>query len=51
MLQSYKGIVFAYLGFGGSMSIFILHGFIKNIPYELEEAAHIDGCSSRGNFL
>lgn len=51
MLQSYKGIVFAYLGFGGSMSVFILHGFVKGIPYELEEAAWIDGCSPEGTFF
>lgn len=51
MLNSYKGIIFAYLGFGGSMSIFILHGFIKGIPYELEEAAWIDGCSPEGTFF
>lgn len=51
LLNSHKGIVFAYLGFGGSMSIFILHGFIKGIPYELEEAAWIDGCSPEGTFF
>lgn len=51
MLQSYKGIIFAYLGFGGSMSVFILHGFIKGVPYELEEAAWIDGCSPEGTFF
>ena len=51
MLSSYKGIIFAYLGFGGSMSVFILHGFIKNIPYELEEAAWIDGCTPEGTFF
>lgn len=51
MLSSYKGIVFAYIGFGGSMSIFIFHGFIKGIPYELEEAARIDGCSPEGTFF
>jgi raffinose/stachyose/melibiose transport system permease protein len=51
LLSSYKGLVFAYLGFGGSMSIFILHGFIKGIPYELEEAAWIDGCSPEGTFF
>lgn len=45
MLGSVPGIVFAYLGFGCPLSIFIFHGFIKNIPYELEEAATIDGCS------
>ena len=51
MLQSYKGVIFAYLGFGGSMSVFILHGFIKGIPYELEEAAWIDGCSPEKTFF
>ena len=44
MLSSYTGLIFAYLGFGGSMSIFIFHGFVKGIPKELEEAAKIDGC-------
>ena len=51
MLLSYKGSIFAYLGFGGSMSVFILHGFVKGIPYELEEAAWIDGCSPEGTFF
>lgn len=51
MLQSYPGIIFAYLGFGGAMTVFILTGFIKGIPYELEEAAAIDGCSPEGTFF
>lgn len=51
MLQSYQGVIFAYIGFGGSMSVFILHGFIKGIPRELEEAAWIDGCSPEGTFF
>jgi raffinose/stachyose/melibiose transport system permease protein len=38
------GLVFAYLGFGSSLSIILYHGFIKGIPTELEEAAAIDGC-------
>ena len=45
MLQSFPGIIFAYLGFGGAMTVFILTGFIKTVPFELEEAASIDGCS------
>jgi raffinose/stachyose/melibiose transport system permease protein len=28
------------------MSTFLYHGFIKNIPFELDEAASIDGASS-----
>ena len=51
MLQSIPGIVFAYMGFGGAMTVFILTGFIKGIPYELEEAAAIDGCSPEGTFF
>ena len=31
MLQSIPGIVFAYCGFGGAMTVFILTGFIKGL--------------------
>ncbi len=51
LLATYHGIVFAYLGFGCSMSVFILHGFIKGVPLELEEAATIDGCSQARTFF
>ena len=51
MLQSIPGIVFAYCGFGGAMTVFILTGFIKGVPYNLEEAAAIDGCSPEGTFF
>ncbi len=51
LLQSLPGIIFAYLGFGGAMTVFILTGFIKGIPVELEEAASIDGCSPEGIFF
>lgn len=44
LLRTYLGIVLAYLGFGLSLSVFMYHGFIKSIPFELEEAAIIDGC-------
>jgi raffinose/stachyose/melibiose transport system permease protein len=51
MLQSVPGLVFAYLGFGGAMTVFILNGFIKGIPYTLEEAAAIDGCRPEQTFF
>lgn len=51
LLGSYTGIIFAYLGFGSPLSVFIFHGFIKNIPYELEESATIDGCSRGETFF
>ncbi|MDD7419849.1 MAG: carbohydrate ABC transporter permease [Ruminococcus sp.] len=39
------GLMLVNLGFGSSMSIILFHGFIKNVPAELEEAAAIDGAS------
>lgn len=50
-LGSYFGIIFAYLGFGGSLSIFIIHGFVKGIPMSLEESAMLDGCSKEKLFF
>jgi raffinose/stachyose/melibiose transport system permease protein len=44
------GLIFMYLGFQGAMSIFLYHGFLKNIPRELDEAAMIDGCTSFQTF-
>lgn len=44
-LQNRPGMILMYLGFGSSMSVILFHGFIKNIPLELEEAALIDGCN------
>ncbi|MCL2806429.1 MAG: carbohydrate ABC transporter permease [Treponema sp.] len=51
LLQNYPGIIFAYLGFGSSLSIFLFHGFIKSVPLELEEAATIDGCTKSAVFF
>ena len=51
MLSTIPGIIFAYCGFGGAMTVFILTGFIKGVPYDLEEAAAIDGCTPEGTFF
>ena len=50
LLRTYSGMILSYLGFGMSLSIFMFHGFIKSIPYELEEAATIDGCKKYQTF-
>jgi raffinose/stachyose/melibiose transport system permease protein len=36
-------LIFFYIGFGVALSTFLYHGFISNIPRELDEAASIDG--------
>lgn len=45
------GIILVYLGFGAGLSVFMLSGFIKSIPLELEEAAEIDGCNPLQTFF
>ncbi len=49
--NSLLGLGFVYAGMGVSMAIFLYHGFVKGIPFELEEAAAIDGCSMRQTFF
>ncbi len=44
-LNTVVGIVPVYLGFGAGLSVFMLAGFVKSIPLDIEEAATIDGCS------
>ena len=38
-------LIFFYIGFGTALSTFLYHGFITNIPTEIDEAASIDGAS------
>lgn len=40
-----------YVGANVPMAVFMFHGFMKSIPYELEEAAQIDGCTQAGVFV
>ncbi|RKQ35615.1 carbohydrate ABC transporter permease [Oceanobacillus halophilus] len=39
------GLIFMYLGFGSSLSIFLYHGAMASIPVSLDEAATIDGAN------
>ena len=50
-LDNVFGITFVYLGFGAGLSVFMLCGFIKSIPLEIEEAAMIDGASPIQTFF
>lgn len=42
-LLNLGGLIFMYTGFGMSISIFMMHGFLKTIPTSLEEAAKVEG--------
>lgn len=50
ILDTLGGLVFCYIGFGASMSVFLFHGFVKSVPVAVEEAGTIDGCSRLGLF-
>lgn len=44
-LLNRSGIIFMYLGFGASLSIFLYHGTLSGIPKSMDEAATIDGAN------
>ncbi|PYI52236.1 carbohydrate ABC transporter permease [Paenibacillus flagellatus] len=51
-LLNLKGtLLFFYLGFGVPFGVFTFHGFIKGIPFELEESAFLEGSSRLGTFF
>ncbi len=48
MLDTYTGLVTAYVSFALPFSIWLLIGFFDDVPIEVEEAALVDGCTSLG---
>lgn len=44
--NTWWGLVIPYMTFGIPMSLWYLTTFFKSIPFELEQAAKIDGCST-----
>ncbi|MBR3504159.1 MAG: carbohydrate ABC transporter permease [Clostridia bacterium] len=43
VLSTHLGLIIPYTAFNIPMAILIISGFIGSIPYEMEEAAYIDG--------
>ena len=48
LLNTYFGLILSYMIFVIPIAIWLLKGFFDNIPYEIEEAATVDGCSPLG---
>lgn len=46
LLNTHIGVILPYIGFGIPYQIFILYGFFRQIPEELDESARIDGASN-----
>ena len=50
-LDNPVGIILIYLGFGAGLATFMFVGFIKSVPFGVEEAATIDGCNPLQTFF
>ena len=50
LLDTYAALIFPYAAFSLSMGILISIGFMGDIPYDLDEAAFLDGCGVWGIF-
>ena len=50
LLNTYAALIFPYAAFALSMGILISIGFMGDIPYDLDEAAFLDGCGVWGIF-
>ncbi len=51
MLNTYWALIIPYSAFSLSMGILIATGFMGDIPYDLDEAAFLDGCGVWGIFF
>jgi multiple sugar transport system permease protein len=48
LLDTYAGLLIAYVSFALPFAIWLLIGFFADVPIEIEEAAMIDGCGRLG---
>jgi multiple sugar transport system permease protein len=44
-LNSYQGLIMPYITLSLPLGVWIMTGFFKELPRELEDAARVDGCS------
>jgi raffinose/stachyose/melibiose transport system permease protein len=51
LLDTYLGLLLPYIAFGLPYQIFLLYGFFKQLPRELDESAAIDGASKFGLYF
>ena len=51
LTDSIPGLILMVIPLFAPFAIFMYHGFVKNVPIEVEEAAQIDGCSAFGIFF
>jgi trehalose/maltose transport system permease protein len=50
LINTYPGLIMPYMTFAMPLTVWILAGSIRQIPRDLEDAAHVDGASRRQSF-
>ncbi|MCI8622698.1 MAG: carbohydrate ABC transporter permease [Provencibacterium sp.] len=50
-LTNQTGIILLYITLANAQGVFLCVNYLKSIPMEMEEAAHIDGCSAFRTFF
>jgi multiple sugar transport system permease protein len=45
------GVILSHVAINLPLAIWIVQSFLADLPVEMEEAAHIDGCTNLGTFL
>jgi len=51
LIDTHQGLILAYLSFSVPFSTWLLMGYFRSVPLELEEAALVDGCSRLGSLI
>lgn len=45
LLDTYQALIFTYVAVTLPLGVWMLHGYMRTIPFEVVEAAHVDGCN------
>jgi len=51
LVDTHYGLILAYLSFSVPFSTWLLMGYFRSVPIELEEAALVDGCTRLGSLV
>jgi multiple sugar transport system permease protein len=51
LVDTHHGLILSYLSFSVPFSTWLLMGYFRSVPVELEEAALVDGCSRLGSLV
>jgi multiple sugar transport system permease protein len=51
LVDTHQGLILAYLGFTVPFCTWLLMGYFRSVPLELEEAALVDGCTHLGALI